>query len=492
MIRTRRKLRTRLVLAITLVAIGVLVITAVATIGLARRGAVSTAQDQLQEKSPAVANQLEELGRRLRLRQARGLGGNNVRQLVAAVLRISNGGLVTITPNGQVADGLGGLGNGTLTRPGNADLIQVPEGLSVGDLDTTALRDGKIQLSRDGGIVFIARPLSQTRAGTPVLLLTQRIEEDPTRRARGFFVLAALGALGLAVVVAVFLARRLTRPLQAMGETARSIAAGDLTARVDLADQPDDELGDLARTLNGMAEELEQARGMERAFVLSVSHDLRTPLTSIRGYAEALTDGTVATDADRARASHVIQSEARRLERLVADLLDLARLDANQFSLTPRPVDAVDTVRTAVDAFRPAAGDLDVSLEVRGPETLDADVDPDRLAQIVANLVENALKYAASAITVELQPYGTGDLDVRVVDDGSGIAPADLPHVFDRLYVSRTSPGRSLGTGIGLAIVRELAAAMGGHAWVEPGDGPGATFVVRLPILRDQASAAVR
>jgi signal transduction histidine kinase len=480
----RRKLRTRLVIAMAVIAVGVLLITAIATIGLARRGAVNTAEEELQRKSPQVATQLEELGRRLRLRQARGFGGNNVRELVAAVLRISNGGIVTVTPNGQVADGLGGLGNGALARNGNADLIQMPEGLSVDDLDTTALRAGRVQTDRRGGIVFIARPLTPTRNGTPVLLLTQTIEEDPTSQARGFFLLAALVAVGLAIVVAVFLARRLTRPLAAMGDTARSIAAGDLTARVDLSGLPDDELGDLARTLNGMAEQLEHARGLERAFVLSVSHDLRTPLTSIRGYAEAMTDGALGSDADQARAAHVIQSEARRLERLVADLLDLARLDARQFSLSPRPIDAADTVRTAVDAFQPAAGDVGVALRVTGPDALRADADPDRLAQIVANLLENALKYAASTIVVELRPYGTGDLDIRVVDDGSGIAPDDLPHVFERLYVSRTSPGRSVGTGIGLAVVRELAGAMGGQAWVEPTDGTGATFVVRLPILR--------
>jgi two-component system sensor histidine kinase BaeS len=237
-----------------------------------------------------------------------------------------------------------------------------------------------------------------------------------------------------------------------------------------------------------MATQLEHARGMERAFILSVSHDLRTPLTSIRGYAEAMIDGAISTDEDQARAANVITAEARRLERLVADLLDLARIDARQFSLAERPVDAADTVRTAVDAFRPAATDLGLSLEVEGPTTLSAHTDADRLAQIVANLLENALKYATSNIVVELAAYGSGDLDVRVRDDGPGIDPNDLPRVFDRLYVSRTIPGRSVGTGIGLAIVRELAGAMGGQAWVDPA-ARGATFVVRLPILTPAPTA---
>jgi two-component system sensor histidine kinase BaeS len=487
--RSRRKLRTRLVIAMAVIAIGVLLITAVATVALARRGAVSTAEDQLEQKAPDVAGQLENLGRRLRVRQARGAGGGAIRQLVATALRISNGGIVTITPDGRVADGLAGLGNGNLTRPATADLIQVPRGLTVDDLDTAALLEGRDQTGRRGGIVFVARPLTPTRSGTPVLLLTQTIEDDPTSQARGFFLLAAIVSVGLAILVAVYLARRLARPLAAMGETARSIAAGDLAARVDLTGLPDDELGDLARTLNEMAEQLEHARGRERAFVLSISHDLRTPLTSIKGYSEALVDGAIETDAERARAARVIEAEARRLERLVADLLDLARLDARQFSLSARSVDAAETVRTAVDAFAPAAADLGITLEVDGPESLPAEADPERLAQIVANLVENALKFATSSIVVDLR-VTEGDLDVRVRDDGPGILPADLPHVFERLYVSRTAPGRSLGTGIGLAIVRELAGAMGGQAWADvAADGVGATFVVRLPGLVRAAPA---
>jgi two-component system sensor histidine kinase BaeS len=465
------------------IAVGVLVVTAVATVGLARREAVSTAEEQLQQKAPEVAGQLETLGRRLRVRQARGGGGGAIRQLVATALRISNGGLVTITPDGQVADGFAGLGNGNLVRPDTVDLIQVPRGLAVDDLDTETLLAGREQTGRVGGIVFIARPLTPTRNGTPVLLLTQTIEDDPTRQARGFFLLAALGAVGLAILVAVYLARRLTRPLAAMGQTARSIATGDLAARVDIG-RRDDELGELARTLNEMAEQLEQARGRERAFVLSVSHDLRTPLTSIKGYAEALVDGAIETDTDRTRAARVIDAEARRLERLVADLLDLARLDARQFSLSPRPVDAAETVRTAVDAFAPAAADLGIALTVDGPDGLPADVDPDRLAQIVANLLENGLNYAASAIVVELRAIGTDELELRVSDDGPGIPPDDLPHVFERLYVSRVAPGRSLGTGIGLAIVRELAVAMGGQVRVDAEVASGAGFVVRLPVLR--------
>src|SRR5262249_14957859 len=147
----------------------------------------------------------------------------------------------------------------------------------------------------------------------------------------------------------------------------------------------------LAATLDTMAAQLEQSRGSERAFLLSISHDLRTPLTSIRGYAEALADGTLddANADDRKRAATAIGAEARRLERLVRDLLDLARLDSRQFSLNTRPCDATEVVRDAAAAFEPQAHDLGIGLTISAGGPLPVELDPERLAQIVANLVEN-------------------------------------------------------------------------------------------------------
>jgi two-component system sensor histidine kinase BaeS len=232
-----------------------------------------------------------------------------------------------------------------------------------------------------------------------------------------------------------------------------------------------------------MADELEHARGAERAFLLSISHDLRTPLTSIRGYAEALADGTLDNaDPDaRARAASVIMAEGRRLERLVRDLLDLSRLDSRQFSLHPLPCDAASVVADAADAFAPAALDMGVTLAVHRDGVISADLDADRLAQMVANLVENALKYAVGHVDVRVAHNGT-DVEVAVVDDGPGIGDDELPHVFERLYVGRETPGRSVGTGLGLAIVRELAGAMGGSAHATRDTNGGARFVVRVPV----------
>ena len=154
----------------------------------------------------------------------------------------------------------------------------------------------------------------------------------------------------------------------------------------------DVDLAALADTLNEMAAQLEASRGSQRAFLLSISHDLRTPLTSIRGYAEALADGTI-DDADpdaRKRAATVIGAESRRLERLVRDLLDLTRLDSREFSFNPQPCDAAEVVRDAAAAFAPQARELGIELTVAAGASAPAELDADRVGQIVANLVENA------------------------------------------------------------------------------------------------------
>jgi signal transduction histidine kinase len=282
------------------------------------------------------------------------------------------------------------------------------------------------------------------------------------------------------VLLSLWLARRLIRPLAAVESTARVLASGDLSARVAVGDRTEDEIAEVANALNVLAEQLEASRGSERAFLLSVSHDLRTPLTSIRGYAEALADGTLDGEDPQARrrAADVIMSESRRLERLVRDLLDLSRLDSHQFSLHPQTVDAGAVVRDAVEAFRPHADELGIALTVRDRAPITADLDPERLGQVVANLVENALKYAHTAVDVAIDdPAGT--VTITVADDGPGLAADVGDRVFERLYTGRDGPGRAIGTGLGLAIVRELAAAMGGTARVDPTD-VGTRFVVTV------------
>ena len=481
--RPRHKLRTRLTVAMLAIALGVLVVTAGITAGLARRTATNSARSDLQQKAPEVAAALSDVftgADKLTLQQLRDrLAGTNiaprVKKLIETTLTVSDGAVIALDVNGDQQEILGRV-FGT-----ESSVLKLPPGVSPDDLDTKALLAGETQTGRDGNTVFVATPLPTVRAGlTPVVVLAKDVETRPFGSSSGVVLLAAIGAIVVAAVVAAFVSRRITRPIAAMETTAGRIASGDFSARVDVTDIPRDELGELADAINTMGEELQSARGHERAFLLSVSHDLRTPLTSIRGYSQAIADGTVSDREEQLHAAEVISAEARRLQRLVADLLDLARLDAHQFSLAPRPIDAREVVAETVDAFRPQGDDIGLTIAFTAESTVPMDADPERLAQIVANLLENALKYATSSVTVRLT-QADEVARITVDDDGPGLSPEDLPHVFERLYASRTVPGRAVGTGIGLAIVRELAGAMGGDAQVEPIGSVGTRFVVTLP-----------
>ena len=477
-----RRLRTRLLVAMMAIALGVLVLAALGAAGLARDTSADDALDDLRRQAPTVARQLNTLGREASIAPEGGLAGRRLCTLIAGLLRATGGSVVTVDANGVARESFGGVlpcsDTGSDT---GSDIVDLPRNLTVADLDTATLLEGRSHSGVKDATAFVAQPIGDVGDFTAVVVLTQAVETRPLGQAGPYLFFTSLFALILAAIVSAFLARRLTRPLAAMQDTAGRIAAGDLSARVGTESMPHDELGSLARSIDAMADELETARGHERAFLLSISHDLRTPLTSIKGYAEGMSDGVIESAPDRARASAVIVAEARRLERLVADLLDLARLDTHEFSLTRVPVDVRATVSATVQAFAPALHELGVQLSVSSGPPINMNTDPERLAQIVANLVENALKYAATSVVVDVSEHD-GDVELRVDDDGPGIPEAERGRVFDRLYTVRDSPGRKVGTGIGLAIVHELALAMGGAATCEPLDTGGTRFAVRLPV----------
>lgn len=361
----------------------------------------------------------------------------------------------------------------------------IPAPLTAADLDCARLRNGEVVSGSKRTLLFAAalRPNTRQAGGQRAFLLTNQIEPffGPTFR---WFVFFAAIAIALAAAVAAALGRRLAAPVHAAVATTRRIAGGDLDARLPAPSDNsarDDELVALATSINTMADGLERARGQERSFLLSVSHDLRTPMTSIRGYAEAIADG--ATD-DPTHAAAVIISESKRLERLVGDLLDLATLDAHHFVLHPVDATLGEIVARAAAGFAPEADEHGVELhvEVDASAPVRTHVDVDRCAQIVANLVGNAIGYARSTVWVRVHRDGP-DAVIEVIDDGPGIAAEELPHVFERLYQADNQRGRRRGgTGLGLAIVAELAERMGARVGVESAPGSGARFWVRLPV----------
>jgi two-component system sensor histidine kinase BaeS len=369
--------------------------------------------------------------------------------------------------------------------PGGRNLDPLPKGVSADQLDVAKLRAGQTQIGSGGSLVFAAAPAS-VKAPAPgdqqvlaVVVLTRKVDAL-LRPAVGWFLLASVGTLAIGGIVAWRFGRRLTRPIRQAEEATRRISAGDLSARVPVSLRVSkDELDSLIASINTMAAVLERSKGVERQFLLSVSHDLRTPLTSIRGYAEAIADGALP---DPAAGGNVILSEARRLERLVGDLLDLAKLESRGFSMTLEPVDLVDVAAGTVDGFRPETTDAGVEVDLVVDEPAVVNGDADRLAQVTANLLQNALKFAQTRIRVSVES-ANGWARLAVSDDGPGIAPDDLPYVFERLYVSRHQPqSKEVGSGLGLAIVRELVSAMGGSVEATGNDAGGACLSVVLPL----------
>jgi two-component system sensor histidine kinase BaeS len=349
-------------------------------------------------------------------------------------------------------------GQGVLTT-------SLPSGLTQGDLNPQKLLDGGTVSGQEGNLVYAAAPVPLTARERLRLRLGGQLAIVLTRNVGNagpswfYFFISGLVALLIAALVAWLLSRRMARPLvEAMEATAR-IASGDLQSRVPQRAHDYAESSSLARSINEMAQSLEDGRDRERQLLLSVSHDLRTPLTSIRGFAEAITDGAME---DTARAAEVIIAESRRLERLVGDLLDLTKLEARQMSISTRSTDVAEVVHTTAEGFRPLAerSGLDLVVQLPAEGTPAALVDPDRLAQILANLVENGLTYARTTVTVSLSVGVSGSQVITVQDDGPGIAPGDLTRVFERFYQADHGPSRRLGSGLGLAIVAELASAM--------------------------------
>ncbi len=269
------------------------------------------------------------------------------------------------------------------------------------------------------------------------------------------------------------LARSIARPLLRVSRASRKLADGRDPEPLPVGGPT--ELRSLAESFNDMAAELTRARAAERSFLLSVGHELKTPLTAIRGYSEALDEGVLTPE----RAVRVIRTEAARLERLIADLINLARLDQQRFDIHPDKVDLVEIAHECANRHAARARDLGVRIDVLNGQPAFAVADPDRLLQAASNLVENALRCTPEGGRVTLVP-APGELAVR--DTGPGIAATEIPRAFDRFFLYRRYEGqRSVGTGLGLAIVRELAQAMGGD--VRAASPPtGTEFTLSLPL----------
>ena len=312
--------------------------------------------------------------------------------------------------------------------------------------------------------------------------------------ARGLKALADLGrrlliaggvALALALLLALLVARSVSRPLALITQATEEVARGNLDHRLEV--EGPDEVRRLAKSFNVMAQEVKASRQAQRDFVANVSHDLKTPLTSIQGFAQALLDGTAADPAAQRKAAQVIHDEAARMSRLVEQLLELARWDAGQIIIAREAVDLPRLLTTCVERMDWRAEEKGVTLTVEVKPMPPLRGDTDRLMQVFTNLLDNALTHTPSggSVTVAAErvegPDGQAEVEISVTDTGPGIPAEELPRIFERFYRVDKARAGSRGAGLGLAIVKEIVEAHGGRVWAESVVGLGSRFIVRLP-----------
>lgn len=326
-----------------------------------------------------------------------------------------------------------------------------------------------------------------TTASQPIGMVSQQ-ERFQAVVDQGLLI-SAFAALTAAVVVSLFVSRRIVEPLQALSFTSQRLARGYYHERTSI--QSDDELADLSQSINQLAEALEQTEQRRLALLADVAHELRTPLTTIEGYMEGLIDGVIRPE-DRIFA--MIQHEAVRLKWLIEELALLSRAEAGQLRVTLRPTALPRLFEHVAAQFQPQFNSKHVQLTWKLPPDLPLIMaDADRLEQIIINLLSNALRYtpAGGSVTLSAEAHDFF-VQIGVRDTGIGIAAEHLPHIFERFYrVDKSRARQSGGTGIGLTITRHLVYAQGGEIWVDSdGAGHGATFYVTLPVHDAIAAAA--
>ncbi|MGB9776448.1 MAG: sensor histidine kinase [Anaerolineae bacterium] len=298
-------------------------------------------------------------------------------------------------------------------------------------------------------------------------------------RVRAALLAATLAALAVALVVGGLLFRSIIHPLQQLTAASQAIARGDLSARAPVRGA--DEVAQLARAFNQMAENLARAEEARRNQTADLAHELRTPLTVLQGTLEAMVDRVYPADPENLLAA---LAQVRTLSRLVEDLRLLSQADAGELTLHRAPLDLGGFLEEVVEAHRSAAQERRISLSLERPAALPLVLaDRDRLVQVMGNLLSNALRHTPpeGRITVRLTDRGR-DVVVAVADNGPGVPPEDLPHLFERFW--RRDPSRQRatgGSGLGLSIARHIVEAHGGHIWAEPTPGGGLTVAFALP-----------
>lgn len=339
--------------------------------------------------------------------------------------------------------------------------------------------DGRAYRSalRGADELTVGLPLASEGRTYGLFMLTSSKNEGTILQLLSALLLLALAVGSLCIVAA---ARYLVKPLRALTAATRELAKGRFD--VELPAKRQDELGELARSFNGMARDLKQLEQMRQDFVSNVSHEIQSPLTSISGFAEALKSPGLTTEENRSRYIDIILSESDRLSRLSDNLLKLASLESEQHPMSARTFHLDESIRQAAVALEPLWSAKRLDLELSLPPALKIQADPDQLNQVWTNLLGNSIKFTPEGgkIAVAIAPEGD-EYKVTITDTGIGIPPEDLDRVFERFYKADRSRRSGSGSGLGLSIVRRIVLLHRGRIEAASSPGQGTTVTVRLP-----------
>ena len=329
----------------------------------------------------------------------------------------------------------------------------------------TPLFNGEQQI----GALFLHRSLSLIRLSLSNLLMMLY---------PGIFI-----AIGIGLLLSYTMTVRISKPLSDMSAAAKKLSMGDMSVRLDESSM--EEVNELATTFNAMVDSLSNMEEMRRGFVANVSHELRSPITSIAGYLQGMLDGTI-PESEHRRYMQVVYDETQRLSRLIRDLLDLSRIESGSVPLNPVDFDICELLRRVLIKFEGRLEGKNMELDMQMPDDpLYVHADVDRIEQVVSNLIDNAIKFCGQygKITIGASAQN-GILTLFVQDDGAGIKEEDLPHVFERFYKADKAHTSGLGTGLGLSIVKKILEQHGQRITVESKVGQGAKFSFTLALAK--------
>lgn len=341
-------------------------------------------------------------------------------------------------------------------------------------------------LKRNNSSITVALPIPGAPTPMAIFLDAPITRVNKTVRAlENILFYSLLTGIFIAIILGLLISRSLTKPIANISQTAHNFANGDYDSRTTATGS--DEIGSLGRTFNTMAESLAQIEQNRRNFLANVSHELRTPVTSIQALSETILDGLAAKPEQQERYLATILQESKRLGRLINDLLDLSQLEADELSIVCGQLNLTTWVRAEVDKIQPLLDQKQLNIQMAIPEHLPSVWgDTDRVTQVFANLITNAIRHAPENSTIDISLYTTKQhVAIAIADHGSGIPLTDLPYIWDRFYRGDKSRARNHGgTGLGLAITKKLVHAMKGEIVVYSIPNQGATFTFTLPIAR--------